>query len=156
LLWVIALIFFATLMDLTFLLEENICPETQELFQSNFEIFPLRKSFMNQFNHLRDCQKKNHFLSTSFCLDNSLKDYFFHTNKLVNYIQLTYMLLWSGKNDLVWRGSLYENSVMTFLIKKRISAELFFDKMASLYIGETWIRALSNGGDQQVGTSWLE
>jgi len=45
------------------------------------------------------------------------------------------------------------NPVMTFPIKKRIYAELFIDERAALYIGENWIRVVTNEGYQRVETS---
>jgi len=42
------------------------------------------------------------------------------------------------------------NPVMTFPIKKRINTELFIDRMAALYKGETLIRVGTNAGDQLV------
>jgi len=41
---------------------------------------------------------------------------------------------------------------MTFLI----NTELFIERMAALFVGESWIRAMTNEGDQRIGTSWLE
>jgi len=46
-----------------------------------------------------------------------------------------------------------KNPLMIFPTKKRIHTELFIDKMAALYKGETWFRVATNEGDQQVGTS---
>jgi len=40
--------------------------------------------------------------------------------------------------------------VTTFPIKKRINADLFFDRIAALYIGESRIRVGANEGDQPV------
>jgi len=42
---------------------------------------------------------------------------------------------------------------MTIPIKKRINTELFIDRTAVLYIGETLIRAVTKEGDQRVFTS---
>jgi len=38
---------------------------------------------------------------------------------------------------------------MAFTIKKRINTKLFIDRTAALYIRETWIKAITNGGDQK-------
>jgi len=46
-----------------------------------------------------------------------------------------------------------KNPVKTLAIKKKISTELFIERTAFLYSGETWIRVMTNEGDQQVGTS---
>jgi len=43
-----------------------------------------------------------------------------------------------------------------FVKKKRLNNEMFIDRMATLYVGETQIRAVANEGDQQVGTIQLE
>jgi len=40
--------------------------------------------------------------------------------------------------------------LMTFPIKKRINNELFIDRMAALYMGETPIRGVTNEGNQPV------
>jgi len=40
------------------------------------------------------------------------------------------------------------NPAITFLIKKRIITELFIDRTAALYIGETRIRVVTDEGDQ--------
>jgi len=40
------------------------------------------------------------------------------------------------------------NPVMAFQIKKRINTELFIDRTAALYIGETQIRVVINEGNQ--------
>jgi len=39
---------------------------------------------------------------------------------------------------------------MTFQIKKRTNSELFIDRMAALYIGETQFRVGTNKGDQPM------
>jgi len=44
--------------------------------------------------------------------------------------------------------------VMTFPIKKRIDTELIVDRKASLFVGETPIRVVTNmGDDRPVSTS---
>jgi len=42
------------------------------------------------------------------------------------------------------------------ILKKRINTELFIDRMAALFTGETRIRVVTNEGDQGIGTTWLE
>jgi len=49
-----------------------------------------------------------------------------------------------------------ENTVMPFLSYKRINTELFIGNTASLYMGETQIRAMTIEGDQCIRTIWLE
>jgi len=49
-----------------------------------------------------------------------------------------------------------ENPVMTFPIKKRVNTELFIYRMAALYIAESWVRDMTNEGNQCIGTSWLQ
>jgi len=64
-----------------------------------------------------------------------------------------------GSEENVWVRSenLCENPGMTsFPINKRINTELFIDRKAALYIGETRIRVVTYEGDQPAGTSWLE
>jgi len=46
----------------------------------------------------------------------------------------------------------FGNTVMTFRIKKIINTEHFIDRRAALYLVETWIRVVTNGGDQPVDT----
>jgi len=37
-----------------------------------------------------------------------------------------------------------------------VITELFIDRMAAIYVGETQIRVATNEGDQLVSTSWFE
>jgi len=49
-----------------------------------------------------------------------------------------------------------KNLVTTSLIKKRIITELFIDRIAALFMGETRIRESNYDGDQRVATKSLE
>jgi len=44
------------------------------------------------------------------------------------------------------------NLGMTYSIKKRIGSDLFIERTAALFIGETRIRVVTDEGYQQVGT----
>jgi len=74
---------------------------------------------------------------------------------VIKIIVLASTVLWSEESsqDGSWKN---ENPVMSFPIKRRINTDLFIDRMAALYLVESWIRHRTNEGDQRVGTSWME
>lgn len=101
---------------------------------SNFCLLQVRvcKLYLEQQNHRTldyNCSySSKQFLTKAFIVEQSQQS--------LKQIWMSALLL-SEKCEWAWWESVFENPVMTFPKKIRISNELFIDRTVPLYIGET-------------------